>query len=168
MGGGLTALRELALQVALAELGKGETAGNNRGPDVDRFRAGGRAGRVGSAQSWCASFVSFCYRRAAAKLGVTLPFKTSGGAKRLTKNIIAAGAYLEPSPWQLAASRGAVICWHRGLGAFDWRGHVGIIERYEAESDALHTIEGNRGPLVAQYRYAGWEWRRRLYRIAAV
>jgi hypothetical protein len=167
----VSALCLRALEIAKRELGKGELPGrNNRSEDVDRFRRLGRAGRVGSAQSWCASFVSYCYRLAAAELQISLPFETSAGAKKLTRLAGKAKSLLTPnrcSPFLMAASAGGIICWHRGL-AIDWRGHVGIIERYDCHTDSLWTVEGNKGPLVTHYHYPEGTWRRRLYRLALV
>ena len=79
----MSALRERALEIALFEVGNGESQGNNRGPDVDRYRIGGRVGGAGGSGAWCAAFVSYCYRRAAAELSVSLPFETSSGARRV-------------------------------------------------------------------------------------
>jgi hypothetical protein len=167
----VSALRLRALEVAKRERGKGESGGNNRGEHVDHYRKFGRAGKVGSAEDWCASFVSFAYRVAAAELHLSLPFETSAGAKRLVKNAGLAGRLIPPlgcSPFVMAAGAGGIVCWHRGLGAIDWRGHVGIIERYEPQDDALWTVEGNKGPIVTQYHYPVGAWRKRLYRLALV
>ncbi len=163
------ALREHALEIALRELGNGESEGNNRGEDVDRFRRVGGVGGVGGNGAWCAAFVSYCYRLAAAELHIALPFETSSGAKRLVKNIVRGGGKaIQPLPWNMAAARGAVICWHRGLGPLDWRGHVGIVQAYNGATDTLDVIEGNHGALVARYPYTGEQWRKRLYLVAMV
>lgn len=212
----MTPLAQRALEVALSEIGKGETMGNNRGPAIDTFRtqafgehadqgllltaitsAGLAAERIkttmrrrwdeyrsilrralrqvgikppawlGTSDSWCAAFVSACYRRAAGDLGIALPFETSAGAKRLARNIAAAGSKLDPvmiGP-RVAPPAGSIICWHRGLG---WTGHVGIIESYVAATDTLFTVEGNRGPKVERRAYPAGIWRKRLCRVAVV
>lgn len=152
-----------ALEIARSELGNGETEGNNRGEDIDRYREKGRVGGVGGAGSWCAAFVSYCYCRAAKELEIELPWKPSAGAKLLARRIAAAAprSIVVPEP-------GCIVCWHRGTLPIDWRGHIGICERYDIRSDSLWTIEGNKGPQVTQYGYPASLWRRRLCRLAVV
>ena len=166
----MSALRERALELAKAEIGQGETDGNNRGERIDFYRRTGRTGGVGSAQSWCAAYVSSCLRRAAAELQMTLPFETSGGAKRLVKNIVnGGGKVVDHTIWgpNIGPVPGVIICWNRGLGPIDWRGHVGFVQGYNGTDgiDRLTTIEANRGPLVTQYAYPRGLWRKRIYLV---
>jgi len=140
-------LGELAMRVALSELGHGETVGNNRGPDIERYRGGdGTGGSPGGSGAWCASFVSWCFVQLAHQAGLTLPFDTSRGAKRLAKNIAAAGDRIDPAK----AQGGDVICWHRGK-AGSWQGHVGFVEMRD-RSGLLHTVEGNVGAFPSRVR----------------
>lgn len=147
-----------ALAIAQSAIGEGEDkgAGNNRGVWLTRIRHETQTGRAGEA--WCATFVSWCFRRA---VFGPLPFDLSSGAKRLVKNIGRAGDFTDrPEP-------GAVICWHRGV--MPWQGHVEIVASYELGH--LVTIAGNKGPApskVKRYIYTGVEWRDRLYRIAVI
>lgn len=159
-------LRLRALEFARREIGRGEdpSLGNNRGEVLDEYRE--TAGLpVGGGDAWCAAFI--CAMFVKASLSGKAPFEVSTGAKRLVRNVAVAGLEtINPEP-------GAVICWHRGI-AVDWRGHVGLIESYNAESDLLVTIEGNknlRGQSIAKverFSYPAGSWRERLYKIALI
>lgn len=152
-----------ALRIARAELGNGEIGGNNRGAHVEGYRAAdGTGGKAATNQSWCASFVSACFM-----LGnPELPFKTSRGAKKLTRNIGKAGVFCaEPV-------EGAVICWNRGTNPRNsWMGHVALVSHYDEVGDTMKIIEGNYGPypaLVQERVLPLGAWRRRLYKIALI
>lgn len=167
----LVRLAARATQIALSEIGRGEFGRNNAGPDVERYRRhDGTGGGVGGYGAWCASFTSYCYETAAADLRLVLPFTTSRGAKRLTRNIARAGRWVIESPHaRVAPAQGDVICWHRGTGAGDWRGHVGIVLGYCAETDYLRAVEGNRGAYPSRVQvlaYPDGAWRKRLYGVA--
>ncbi len=167
LGGATIDISEVdVLLVAEKEIGKGEdpTLGNNRGADVDRYRAGDGTNKgEGGSGSWCGSFVSFCYVEAA---GGDLPFKTSRGAKRLGRNVAAAGRECDlPEP-------GAVIVWDRGR--LKWQGHVGLCHHYDPTTDTLVTIEGNKNKRgrrfakVGYFTYPNGLWRKKLDRIATL
>jgi hypothetical protein len=131
-----------ALTVANRELGNGEETGNNRGPDVRRYRGDAVAA------AWCAAFVSWCYEQAARDLSnMKLPFARSHGAKKLYKNIGKAGSFVSrPLP-------GDVVCWDRGK-AGSWQGHIGFVVKVQGST--FWTIEGNVGAFpskVAVYRH---------------
>lgn len=134
---------EDVLHIARQEIGNGEVGANNRGKHVRKY-LGGKEG-----QAWCAAFVSYCIEQGAAYCGVQQPVKRAHGAKKLFHRIGKAGSFVErPRP-------GDVVCWHRGrVGS--WQGHIGIVESYDAATDTMTTIEGNRGPypsVVARYSY---------------
>jgi hypothetical protein len=63
----------LALDIAIAEGKKGviESAGENRGPEVDVYQLAAN-NQVG--QMWCAKFVWWCFDQAATRLRVADPF----------------------------------------------------------------------------------------------
>lgn len=130
-----------ALRIARAEMGQGETEGNNAGPAVRKYR------KDSTAAAWCAAFLSWCFEQACEELGLEMPFKRSHGAKRLYKNVWKAGSKHD------TPQVGDLVCWDRGkLGS--WHGHVGIVSRVEGPS--FWTIEGNRGSFpskVAEYRH---------------
>ena len=125
-----------ALGIAIGEIGNGEEGGNNSGQYVARYHGIDDDGDDDDDGAWCASFVSFCCRSAADDLSISLPFRTSRGAKALYKKIGDAGQYTtNPMP-------GDVVCWDRGKPG-SWQGHIGIVEKME--NGVLHTIEGNVG-----------------------
>ena len=156
-----------ALNLARLEIGNGERGNNNSGPDIERYRLHDGTGKshlgVGS---WCASFCSYCYTEAN---GGIAPFRTMRTAKGLVKSMAKAGRALEtPEP-------GALISWHRGLrdehGRWTWRGHVEIVDEYDADTDTLKTIAGNIGRFPARVKvrtYRNGSWRKRLALIATL
>jgi hypothetical protein len=131
------------IEIAQKEIGNGEEGGNNRGPDIDRYRAG-----HGGRGSWCAAFVSYCLEKAYADFEQPMPFRRSHGAKALWRRAAKAGAAVTvPNP-------GDLVCWHRGpVGG--WQGHIGIVSRAEGES--FWSIEGNVGRVpakVAEFKHS--------------
>lgn len=63
----------LAVEIAVEDAHRGvfESAGNNRGPEIDDLQRSANA-QVG--QPWCAKFVWWCFQRAASRLSVKNPF----------------------------------------------------------------------------------------------
>ena len=155
----LRVLARQAVEIAREEIGNGETLSNNVGPAVERYRGGPGAG------SWCAHFVSWCFEEACRRRTIPLPFKRSGGAKRLVRNVAKVGRNVGSDEWP---AMGDVIAWHRGR-VISWQGHVEIISGYAPESDTLLTVAGNRGSfpsVVEPVTYPRGLWRKRLYGIA--
>jgi hypothetical protein len=124
-------LSEMAAQVAIEEIGQEETEGQNRGPAIRKYAHPDKDGG-----SWCAYLVGYCYEEAARRLGVPLPFRRSGGAKRLARNVAAVGFRAENLS---GLQPGDLICWDRGEPG-SWQGHVAI-----AVSET-EIVEGNIGP----------------------
>lgn len=149
-----------ALAIAQADLGKGEDGpGNNQGEYIRYIRQQDGTGRGPKGRgAWCACFISSCLLRAAGGLGYILPVKTTRSAQAIYKRTGRIGRFVDiPEP-------GDLICWFRTRDAGDWRGHVGICERYNAADEIIHTIEGNRGSYpsyVARYTYSLKRERRR-------
>ena len=86
------------------EIGNGEVAGgNNRGPDIDRYRAG-----KGGSGSWCAAFVSWCLEQSCKELQRPMPVTRSHGAKQLWRRAAKAGAAVK------RPQAGDLVAWHRG------------------------------------------------------
>ena len=146
------------LDVAVSETGNGESTGNNRGPDIERYTRGMRRAL------WCAHFVSWCLEIACRDIGVTMPFKRSGHAKTLARRYRSVGYMVAvPSP-------GDIICWHRGAAPkVTDRGHIGIVRGYSQADDTLRVIEGNHGTfpaIVDTFQYPRGLWRNRLYILA--
>ena len=131
-----------ALEVAREEMESGaqEVGGNNLGEFVKKYH--GRDSLEG--QPWCASFLSWCYLQAAQRAGVDLPFKTSGSARALFKNIARAGEKdMTPRP-------GDAVLWKRGSSS--WQGHIGIVVDCDPDAGSngesgagFVSIEGNSG-----------------------
>lgn len=130
------------LGVALANIGRGETLGNNAGPDLDAYRKGGAGG------AWCAAFVSHCLEHGAKGVGMPCPVKRSHNAKRLFANALKVGMTVE------RPRAGDLVLWHRGAkGAAT--GHIGIVSR--VEGNAFFSIEGNKGGYPSKVREYGHE-----------
>lgn len=159
-----TPLSLRALEEARLDIGHGEEGGNNTGYHVRKYRGGDGTGKkINTRQAWCASFISWAYGRSVAS---PLPFKTSRGARRLTKNIGKAGNFIkEPRI-------GAVICWNRGTNPRSaWMAHIAFISDWDPDTDTIKVIEGNFGPypaLVTERTIRCGLWRKRLYRMALV
>jgi hypothetical protein len=135
-----------ALQVARQELGNGETTGDNRGPAVKKYHA---VGGANEGDSWCASFVSFCFDTGNPG---KMPYKATAGARDTLAKFKAKG-------WTYTASvdnppqPGDILVFWRGSKT-GWMGHIGIVEAYE--NGIVTTIEGNKGPfksVVRRYTY---------------
>lgn len=115
---------------AIARIGVKERKGTpNSGDDVDLFLA---AAGLPPGQSWCAAFVHFCYRVAAAKLSTVNPCPRTGGCIRM---------------WELADAHfrtqtptvGAVyILDHGGR-----KGHAGIVTELAPDGSVAAEVSGN-------------------------
>ncbi len=133
----------LALSIAIDNIGNGEEGGNNSGPFVEMLHRKKWDGNDDDDGSWCAAFVSWCFEEACRRLDLDMPFKRSGGAKRLWKNIVEAGSGpVNPAP-------GDVVCWDRGKKG-SWQGHIGFVEKFE--DGIIYTVEGNVGAYPSKVR----------------
>ncbi|MEP9354107.1 CHAP domain-containing protein [Xanthobacter sp. KR7-65] len=127
-----------ALKIAQRELaaGAGEKGGDNRGTDVMKYHA---VTGASSGDSWCASFVSYCFDEGNPG---AMPFQPSASAREVLKRFKQKG-------WDFKAdvntppAPGDIVVWWRGARE-GWMGHIGIVSAYE--NGLVHTIEGNRGP----------------------
>lgn len=158
-----------ALELTLAELGEGETQGNNKGPRIDFWRETDGTG-IGLTRknAWCGVLRSSCFVRAAEELELELGFKTSRNAKRLGDNVGEAGRFLDvPEP-------GCLVVWHRGFGR---QGHVGACVSYDPATDSLTTVDGNkleprprrsRRAKVAEFYHPAGIWREDLYCLSTL
>ena len=136
--------RDYVLECARQCLGMGEKGGNNRGPDIDRFRRG-RKLKPGQGGAWCASFCSFileeswahfygfpCWSWLDKKRQARMPVKRTANAKKLANRIAKAGCFVfEPSP-------GDFVLWKRKGGH-----HIGIVSK--VRPGEFYSIEGNKG-----------------------
>lgn len=151
-------LMQAALALAVQDLGQGEVQRNNVSKWLDVVRSSDGTGLAwrGYKAPWCAAFVSYCYTRAVASTGSTLPWTSSRSSRALEYFLREYGVvHAVPQP-------GAVAIFRRGL--LGRAGHVGIVERFERVTGTVHTIEGNasRFPsLVERRRYTRAQWRRK-------
>jgi hypothetical protein len=142
MRGG-SVLGRRALRVALAELdaGAGEIGGNNRGRWVRKYLA--PAG-LGEGNPWCAAFVSWCVLAACDDDPARMPFRYQCMARNLFTACRARGFEVaSPAPGDL------VVWWRESLHSA--KGHVGFVE--SVADGFLFTVEGNKTPRVARFRY---------------
>lgn len=141
-------LGAVALQYAMAELGRGEDRANNRGPHIARWLAGDGTGRsTGGAWLWCAVLCSFVYVQAANHLGRPLGWKTSRGAKDLGRKVLLGGG----SKVDIDDVRpGDLIILHRGRNG-SRAGHVAIAKRQRADG-LVETVEGNVGAFPSKVK----------------
>lgn len=142
-----------ALGVAIAEMqaGHGEEGGDNRGQYVRTYLNG-----VPEGSSWCAGFVSWCFRTG---LGRDAVFGYLTGAQavhnRMKKLGHAYDASLSNPP-----QPGDIIVWRRvdpaKAASTAWQGHVGLV--YAFRDGVLWTIEGNRGPYPSKVQSFRYTW----------
>lgn len=139
-----------ALQAAISEIkaGAGEVGGNNKGPFVRKYHK--EAGAV-EGDSWCASFVSWCYMQAAGTKE-NMPFKYTAGARDVLRQFKNKGfAYdLDVSKPETTPQPGDVVVWWR-INLNGWQGHVGIV--HHCQDGFLYTIEGNKASNVHGFTY---------------
>jgi hypothetical protein len=112
-----------------------EAGGDNMGPWVRLYMDG----HQGSEWFWCAGFVTFLMKQAAALKATKPPLEGSFSCDSLAAQGREHGAFRKEgtlSPAQITP--GAIFLDRRT--ASDWT-HTGIVVR--AESDVFHTIEGN-------------------------
>ncbi|HAT1608871.1 TPA: CHAP domain-containing protein [Raoultella planticola] len=139
-----------ALNVAQAEIGRGEEGSDNHGPDIKKYFAG--HGNEG--QSWCAAFVSYCFNQ-----GQTAVFGYQTSAQALHNKMKSLGYSYTPS-LSNPPQPGDIICWLRvdpkKQQETAWMGHVGIVKSYA--DGILWTIEGNRGAYPSKVNIFHYSW----------
>lgn len=124
----MSAIGEEAVRQAGSQLGVKEATGHNDGVAVEKYLA---SVGLGKGYSWCMAFVYWCFKQAAAKLGVVNPLKQTGGVK---------------DEWD--SNRGTKVT-RPQIGAqffiihSDGLGHTGICTSGMLLDDTFHTIEGN-------------------------
>jgi hypothetical protein len=146
MGG--SPLGRAALKSAIGELNAGacEENGNNRGRWVKKYLA--PAG-LPEGNSWCASFVSWCYLQACGGNRSAMPFAYCPGARALLQEFKDEGMGYPPNSGYEPKPGDIVVWWREKLEG--WLGHVGIV--YHLKDGMLYTIEGNRSPRVQGFSY---------------
>lgn len=146
MGG--SAMGRVALEAAIGELkaGAGEVGGNNKGPWVAKYLA--PAG-LKQGESWCASFVSWCYLQASGGEKSAMPFAYCPGARALLQEFKDKGLGYAPNSGYDPKSGDIVVWWREKLEG--WLGHVGLV--HQLKDGMLYTIEGNKSPKVQGFSY---------------
>jgi hypothetical protein len=119
-----------AVSEALARVGVKERKGTpNSGDEIDLFLA---AVGLPPGKSWCAAFVHFCYRVAAAKLSTVNPCPRTGGCLRLWE--------LADAHWKTQTpAEGAIYVLDHGGGL----GHAGIVSVLMHDGSVASEISGN-------------------------
>lgn len=127
-----------AATIARQNIEASEFGGNNRGPDVERFRSG-----YGGHGAWCAAFVCYCLEKASEARGAAMPFERTHGARKLFRRAVASGWLVDASDIQV----GDLVLWARGRKA--WQGHIGIVSQAawndRGKVKSWHYIAGNEG-----------------------
>jgi hypothetical protein len=146
MGG--SPLGRAALESAIDELktGAGEEGGNNRGPWVRKYL---EPTGLPEGNSWCASYVSWCFLRACAGDKNAMPFAYSPGARDLLRQFKKKGMAHEPNKGY-QPQPGDLVVWGREK-LEGWQGHVGLV--HQLKDGMLYTIEGNKSPRVQGFSY---------------
>ena len=141
-------LGRAALGIAIGELkaGAGEVGGNNAGPWVRKYL---QPAGLDEGNSWCASFVSWCYFRTCGSDKGKMPFPYSPGARDLLSKFKGKGWASEPQS-SYGPVPGDLVFWWR-VSLQGWQGHVGLV--HQLKDGMLYTIEGNRSVRVQGFSY---------------
>jgi hypothetical protein len=125
-------IRELALELAIADKGKGEVGGNNRGEWVERVlrNVGAKPG-----DPWCCGFVVWEYNRACGQFEVPLILPRTAACRVLIQEVRL--AWLRPDP-----VRGAIAVRLNNIEDPKSRGHVGIVLDYRRSGHVV-SVDGN-------------------------
>ncbi len=138
-----SALTGAAIAFATTQIGvREDPLGSNRGPQVDRYLEAAGLDPSAGDFPWCVAFTHFCYRTAAAQLGIPNPhIRTAGvldhwnkaGAKANVTRVVTAKAVANPG----SVTPGALFIMDFGGAA----GHSGMV--IEVAGGKLVTSEGN-------------------------
>jgi len=150
---------EVAVRLARAEIarGAGEFGGNNRGPDVDKYR--GEAGK-GKKGSWCASFQYWLESEARAEIGQGMPFPYTPGARKLFRLAVKHGQLVKSDNIRV----GDLVLWARGPQG-SWKAHIGRVSEVH-QRGRWRYVAGNEGRYPAKVCEKWGHNRRRLIGFA--
>ena len=154
---GVSEIVEHALRIAIQEIGvKEEPLRSNSGPRVEKYQSEGPSDNPSSGQPWCASFVSWCFYRAADKRAEAMPFHYSASSRRIEEELRLAGKFTDiDTNLVLATVRpGDILVWFRCGDMNPESGHIGLVHHYDSATGFLYTIEGNRSHRVWAGKYA--------------
>jgi hypothetical protein len=139
-----------ALQVAINEMKSGarEIGGNNSGEFVAKYL---EPAHLTPPQSWCASFVSWCYLQAAGGNKADMPFLYSPGARKIFSQFKQKQwTFQLNDPSGLNPEPGDIVAWWR-ISSSGWQGHIGLVHHFA--DGFLYTIEGNKSSKVEGFDY---------------
>jgi hypothetical protein len=141
-------LKELALQIAIGELGNGEEGKNNAGPHIEKYLNG----LAEPPANWCAAFVSWCYTQAAEINHYIVPFQYSLSARAIMTEIKTTGKKMQDlvSFSKTNPKAGDLVFFWRD-NPNSWMGHVGIIAF--AGLNSINVIEGNVGKFPSKVKF---------------
>jgi len=131
----------LAIAVREAAAGRGESGGNNLGPDVNKYLNG----IIEPPANWCAAFVSYCLKESG-----PMPFAYTLGARSLLTKAKSAGLTTFTDPFATPPEPGDIIVWWR-VKVSSWEGHTGFV--HHVNQGRLYTIEGNKTSRVEGFDY---------------
>jgi hypothetical protein len=141
--------KEIAVNLAIKELGHGEEGSNNAGPHIEKYLNH----LVEPPANWCTAFVCWIYYQAfGAPIYLNPPFEYTLSARNLLNQF----SYSHnPKIWtdEIKPKRGDLIFFWRDKPN-SWMGHVGIIEYVGPKW--IGTIEGNKGSFpskVSRHKY---------------
>jgi hypothetical protein len=150
-------ISEKALEIAITQLGVRENSPNS-GPEVNQYL---KSVGLNSGYPWCMAYVYWCYKQAAAQLGVPNFLIRTGGVlhqwneqqpkrKIVLDKVLKNSAIIKP---------GAVFIMDYGKGT----GHTGLVERIHG--GFVETIEGNTNDEGSR---EGYEVCRRTRKLASI
>jgi hypothetical protein len=132
-------LHDMVVLVAQEELAKKPRevpAGSNRGPRVDVYlREGGGLDPEGHHYPYCTSFVIWCIREAAKRLGVMTPYHPHASVQKIQAQYPHLKIDL-PEP----------CCIWQKFDPVTQKGHTGLVISINFEAGTMETIEANTGP----------------------
>jgi hypothetical protein len=148
LSSGGSEIGRMALQTAINEMNAGarEVGGNNRGPWVKKYL---QPAGLDEGNSWCASFVSWCYLQASGGDERNMPFPYSPGARALLSIFKKKNWAQGPNTGYQPVPGDLVVWWRVRLDG--WQGHVGLV--HQLKDGMLYTIEGNKSPRVQGFSY---------------
>ncbi len=141
LGGSPRARAALQQAVAEAVAGRGESGGNNQGPDIEKYLNG----IVDPPANWCAAFVCWCLRTSG-----PMPFPYTVAARRILSQARRAKLFTYDNPGTTPPLPGDLIVWWRNR-VDSWEGHTGIV--HHAANGRLYVIEGNKTAKVEGFDY---------------
>lgn len=145
-GGSRTGRAALAAAIGELKADAREIGGNNRGPFVRKYL---EPAGIAEGNSWCASFVGWCFLQASHGDPGRMPFPYTPGARSLLAEFKRNGWAHAPGSGYRSQPGDVVVWWRVSLNG--WLGHAGLV--HSTRDGMLYTIEGNRSPRVQGFSY---------------